>query len=53
MPNNFKELAIMLAKRDGISVNEELEIINNVAMDMEAAFYKGDLDDTIKYSLDN
>lgn len=44
MPTTFEELAKMLAKRDGLSVEEELAAINIAAEDMEIAFFNGDLD---------
>ena len=44
LPQTFEELAAMLAKRDGISVEEELDAIRIAAIDMETAFYNGDLD---------
>lgn len=43
MPQNLNELAIMMAKRDGLTVEEELETIRVAAIDMETAFYNGDL----------
>ena len=43
MPNNIQELAEMMAKRDGLSVEEELDTIRIAALDMETAFYNGDL----------
>ena len=43
MPQNLKELAMMMAKRDGLTVEEELETIRVAAIDMETAFYNGDL----------
>lgn len=44
MPQTIEELAEMLAKRDGISYDEELAAIRDTAADMETAFYNGDLD---------
>jgi len=44
MPRNLQELAEMLAERDGISVEEEMEAIKIAALDMETAFYNGSLD---------
>lgn len=43
MPQNLNELAIMMAKRDGLTVEEELETIRVAAIDMETAFYNEDL----------
>ena len=43
MPQNINELAIMMAQRDGLTVEEELETIRVAAIDMETAFYNGDL----------
>jgi len=45
MPKTIDELAEMLAKRDGISYEEELAIIRDAAADMEHAFYNGSLDE--------
>lgn len=39
----FEELAQMLAKRDGISFEDELTAINFAADEIETAFYNGDL----------
>lgn len=43
MPRTIEELAEMLAKRDGISYNEEMAAIKETAEEMEEAFYNGDL----------
>jgi len=43
MPQNLNELATMMAKRDGLTVEEEMETIRLAAIDMETAFYNGDL----------
>lgn len=43
MPRTIEELAQMLAKRDGISYEEELAAIHFAAAEMETAFYNGDL----------
>ena len=54
MPNNLQELAEMIANRDGISLNEALEIIDIAKVDMESAFYNGDLnlaEDVLHYDL--
>jgi hypothetical protein len=45
MPKTLEELATMLAKRDGISYEEELAMIRDVAAEMEQAFYDGSLDE--------
>ena len=45
MPKTLEELAEMLSKRDGISYEEELAIIRDVAADLEHAFYNGNLDE--------
>jgi len=45
MPKTLEELAIMLAKRDGISYEEELAMIRDVAAEMEQAFFDGSLDE--------
>lgn len=44
MPNSIKELAEMMARRDNLSVEEEMEAIKIAALDMETAFYNGNLD---------
>ena len=44
MPNNLQELAEMMARRDNLSVEEEMEAIRIAALDMETAFYNGNLD---------
>ena len=44
MPKTLKELAQMIAKRDGISYNEALIAVQDCARDMEDAFYSGSLD---------
>lgn len=44
MPKTLEELAVMLAKRDGISYEEELAAIRDTAADMEHAFMNGNLD---------
>ena len=43
MPNNLQELAEMMARRDNLSVEEEMEAIRIAALDMETAFYNGNL----------
>lgn len=43
MPRTLEELAEMMAKRDNLTVEEELETIRIAAVDMETAFYNGDL----------
>lgn len=45
MPKTLQELALMIAKRDGISYNEAVNIIRAAAVDMEHAFYTGSLDE--------
>ena len=44
MPKTIEELAVMLAERDGLTFEEEMRIIRDVAADMEYAFYNGNLD---------
>lgn len=44
MPKTLEELAEMLAKRDGLTFEEELRAIRDTAADMEYAFYHGNLD---------
>lgn len=43
IPNNIQELAEMMAKRDNLTIEEELNTIRMAALDMETAFYNGDL----------
>ena len=43
MPNNIEELIQLIARRDSISENEAREIVGIAALDMETAFYNGDL----------
>lgn len=45
MPKTIEELAIMLAKRDGLTFEEEFRAIRNAAVDMEHAFYNGNLNE--------
>lgn len=44
MPKTLEELAEMLARRDGLTFEEELRAIRDTAADMEYAFYNGNLD---------
>lgn len=39
----FEDLAQMLAKRDGISFEDEFAAVNFAADEIETAFYNGDL----------
>lgn len=43
MPKDLKELAQMISKRDGISLNEAIDVVKVCAADMEEAFFEGDL----------
>ena len=43
MPQTFDELAKMIATRDGISFEEAMEAINDCRVEMESAFYRGNL----------
>lgn len=45
MPKTLEELAVMLSKRDGISYEEELAAIRDAAVNMEHAFYNGNLNE--------
>lgn len=45
MPKTLEELAAMLAKRDGLTFEEEMTAIKYAAQDMEHAFYNGSLDE--------
>ena len=45
MPRTIEELAQMIAKRDGLTFEEELAAIRDTAADMEHAFYTGSLDE--------
>lgn len=44
MPKDLRELAEMIAKRDNISEHEAEQMIALCQLDMEAAFYNGNLD---------
>ena len=44
MPRSLEELAQMIQKRDGISYDEALAAIRDCTLDMEQAFYNGNLD---------
>lgn len=43
MPKTLEELAVMLAKRDNLTFDEEMRVIRDCAADMEHAFYTGNL----------
>ena len=43
MPNNLEDLAIMISKRDKISYHEAEELIAICQMDMEVAYFNGDI----------
>ena len=45
MPKTIEELAMMLAKRDGLTFEEELRTIRDCAAEMEQAFYNGSLEE--------
>lgn len=45
MPKTLEELAMMMAKRDGLTYEEEMCAIRDCAADMEHAFYTGNLDE--------
>ena len=45
MPKTLEELATILSKRDGISYEEELAAIRDAAINMEHAFYNGNLNE--------
>lgn len=44
MPKDLHELAEMIAKRDHVSEHEAEQMIALCQLDMEAAFYNGNLD---------
>ncbi len=44
MPKNLEELATLISTRDNIGYAAAMSIIHTAAMDMEDAFYNGDLD---------
>lgn len=44
MPQNLEELTELIARRDNISMEEARDAIRVAAVDMETAFYNGDLD---------
>ena len=43
MPDNIEELIQMIAQRDGIREENAREVVELAAIDMETAFYNGDL----------
>ena len=43
MPKDLQELASMISKRDKISMREAEELIAVCSLDMQTAFYNGDL----------
>jgi len=43
MPKTLEELAQMIAKRDNISYEEALAAVRDCAVELEEAFYRGDL----------
>lgn len=43
MPNTIEELIKMISRRDSISEEEAREVVQVAAVDMETAFYNGDL----------
>ena len=43
MPKTLEELAQMIAKRDSISYEEAMTAVRDCALEMEAAFYRGNL----------
>ena len=43
MPNTIEELIKMISQRDSISEEEAREAVQVAAIDMETAFYNGDL----------
>ena len=45
MPKTLEELATMLSKRDGISYEDELAAIRDTAIELEHAFYNGNLNE--------
>lgn len=54
MPTNLEELAQLIAKRDGISVEEGREAVRDCRIAMESAFLAGDLngvEDILRYEL--
>lgn len=44
MPKTLEELAEMIAKRDNISYDEAFSAVRDCAINMEHAFYNGNLD---------
>ena len=45
MPHTLKELAEMIAKRDGISYTEAARVVRDCAEEMEFAFMNGSLNE--------
>lgn len=44
IPNTLEELAEMIAKRDNITLQNALDIVEMARVDMETAFMNGSLD---------
>lgn len=54
MPRTPEELAMMIAKRDGITYKDALTAVRDTAAEMELAFMNGSLDeaeDILRYDL--
>lgn len=45
MPKTFEELALMLVKRDGCTYEEALGAIRDCAIELEHAFYTGNINE--------
>ena len=45
MPKTIEELAMMIAKRDGITYQDALAAVRDTAAEMELAFMNGSLDE--------
>ena len=45
MPKTFEELATMLVKRDGCTYEEAMSAIRNCAIELEHAFYTGNINE--------
>lgn len=53
MPKTLDELAVMISKRDNISLQEALASVRDCAAEMEEAFLNGDLNEVEEILADN
>ena len=45
MPKNLKELAELIARRDGITLNEAIIVVDEAREAMQEAFYNGSIEE--------